>query len=502
MNENRFVGGGNPYLLDNFSPVFDEIEIDNLTVIGKLPMGLNGTYLRNGPNPRYAPSGAYHWFDGDGMIHGVSIEDGQASYCNRFIATEGFLHEGSQGRSLWSGLTGYPNIRQILFPPKGLRTKNVANTALVWHSGRLLALWEVGEPHEIQFPGLKTIGTFDSGLPIKAFTAHPKIDPISGEMLFFGMQLGPRPRLHYGVADRQGKLTHAAQITLTDNVFMHDFAITENYTIFMDLPYVFSLKSMVTKGRPFSFNAARPSRFGIMPRYGDSNQITWFEDAPCYIYHTMNAFELCNNVGTTDEIVLIASRMERGTIAMPSDGTNKSPGSFNGQPLVQIDDENLPRLYEWRFNLHTGKVRSSQLDDRPNDFPRLNDNLMGLKNRYGYTANLYSDQRKGTPHFTGVVKYDFNSGLSVSHDYGPKHYCGEAVFVANSSSSIAGRNAGTSSETEDDGWLLNYVFDSETGTSELVVVDAKTMDAEPVARVLLPQRVPYGFHGTWIPLAE
>lgn len=501
MNDKKFAASQSPYLQDNFAPVLEEMTVDNLTVIGNLPRELNGLYVRNGPNPRLPPKGSYHWFDGDGMIHGVHFEDGRASYRNRFIATAGFMHEKKQGRAVWNGLTGFPNVRQLLFPPIGLRAKNVANTSLVWHEGRLLALWEVGEPHIIDVPGLETIGHMDTGLKIKAFTAHPKVDPASGEMVFFGVQMGPRPSLHYGIADRQGQLSYSTRIPLRDSVFMHDFAITANYTVFMDLPYVFSLKSMVIKGVPFTFKQSQPSRFGIMPRFGTSKDIAWFEDDPCFVFHTLNAYEVLDDAGTVEEVVLVACRMKRGTIAaLP--GHNASSSDQVAANKIPLCTDDAGRLHEWRFNLKNGSVKSTPLDDRASDFPRFNDHLMGNKNRFGYVASVQVNSRSGAPEFTEIIKHDFKTGSNLVRQYGPNRFGGEALFVPRSSYSAFRRTDQAANEHEDDGWLLSHIFDVKSQSSELLIIDAKTLDAEPVARVLLPQRVPYGFHGTWIPADE
>ena len=387
----------------------------------------------------------------------------------------------------------------MLFPPKGLRAKNVANTSLVWHQGRLLALWEVGEPHIIDVPGLQTMGVLDAGLKVKAFTAHPKVDPVSGEMIFFGLQMGPRPCLHYGIADRQGQLSWSTRIPLSDSVFMHDFAITANYTLFMDLPYVFSLKSMISKGVPFTFHESRPSRFGIMPRFGTSNEIIWFEDDPCFVFHTLNAYEVKDETGAVEEIVLVACKMKRGTIAA-------LPGHTSGMAdkasidRIPLDTDDAARLHEWRFNLKSGTVKSTQLDDRASDFPRFNENLMGSKNRFGYVANVQVNHKSGAPEFTEIVKHDFKSGKHLIRHYGPHRFGGEALFVPRSGNSASDESV--QAADEDDGWLLSHVFDADTESSELLIIDAKTLDAEPVARISLPQRVPYGFHGTWIPASE
>lgn len=479
----------NRYLTGNFAPVAEELTVDNLKVIGEIPRELNGLYVRNGPNPQMPPKGSYHWFDGDGMVHGVRLDDGRASYRNRFVTTEGFEREREKGRAIWTGLTGFPNFRQILFPPYGMQAKNVANTALVWHEGRMLALWEVGEPHEISVPGLETIGKLDLGPTVKAFTAHPKVDQHTGEMIFFGMNIGPKPQLQYGIIDRGGQLTHSVDIPLAESVFMHDFAITQHYSIFLDLPYVFKLSEMMLRGNPFKFNENRPARFGLLPRHGQPEEIRWFEAEPCYIFHTLNAYEVLDANGQVEEVVLNASRLKRGTIAAPPGHSTRHAGHTVEVEAQQMT-ENAARLHEWRMNLKTGQLKEVQLDDRSTDFPQLNLSYTGRQNRYGYLSHVHISQQEATPRFPEIIKHDFETERDLIHNFGTGRYGGEAVFVPREKSVDT---------NEDDGWLLNYIFDEETETSELVIIDARSMDKEPVARVLLPQRVPYGFHGTWVP---
>ena len=491
----------NPYLQENFAPIVDELTIDKLTVTGKIPAELNGLYVRNGPNPQLPPKGSYHWFDGDGMIHGVQLQNGQASYRNRFIATTGYLHEKKLGRAVWSGMTGFPNLRQMLSRPKGMWAKNVANTALVWHKGRLLALWEMAEPHIINVPDLRTVGTLDTGMEVKSFTAHPKVDPANGQMIFFGMQMGPKPNLHYGVADQTGELVYTTRIPLAESVFMHDFAVTTNYTLFMDLPFVFSLKSMITRGVPLTFNASRPSRFGIMPRFGTADDIQWFEDDPCFVYHTLNAYEINNAAGQVEEVVLRGCRLKQGTIGAPARHGGRTANA-KGKQHIPLTEADAGRLHEWRFNLQTGNVTSRQLDDQGSDFPRINEHLTGCRNQFGYVSSVQMNTHNGAPEFTDIVKHDFEAGVNSRYQYGPSRFGGEATFVPRSPQSTSSAGVHTSNACEDDGWLLSYVFDVQSGESELLVIDARSMDAEPVARVLLPQRVPYGFHGTWIPSEE
>jgi carotenoid cleavage dioxygenase-like enzyme len=455
----------NPYLDGNFAPVHTEITTDTLKVIGELPPDLSGMFVRNGPNPQWTPIGQYHWFDGDGMLHGVRINNGKATYRNRYVRTRGWEIEHEAGKAIWTGLLEPPQRDN----PYG-SYKNTANTALVWHAGQFLALWEGGAPHAIKLPELETIGEYTyNGKLISPFTAHPKVDPVTGEMMFFGYSFSP-PYLQYGVVSAGGELLRTVPIDLPIPVMMHDFAITENYTIFMDLPLTFSTERM-QRGEPLMmFERDRPSRFGILPRHGDNSNIRWFESPACYIFHTLNAYE------EKDEVVLIACRMNSTTVLASEDSQGDPQG-------------NIPHLHRWHFNLSSGTVREEMLDDIPSEFPRVNENLLGRKTEYGYAGRV---AKSSMPLFDGIVKYNLYNGTSQTHEFGQGRYGGEAVFVPRVSSS-QGETKG-----EDDGWLITFVYDHASESSELVVVDAQDVTSQPVARVLIPQRVPYGFHGAWV----
>ncbi|TAF11207.1 MAG: 9-cis-epoxycarotenoid dioxygenase [Nostocales cyanobacterium] len=453
----------NPYLDGNFAPVRQEITTDSLKVIGELPPDLSGMFVRNGPNPQHQPIGQYHWFDGDGMLHGVEISNGKASYRNRYVRTRGWNIEHEAGKAVWSGLLEPPQMDNPHGPGK-----NTANTALVWHNGQLLALWEGGAPHNIKLPELATIGeyTYNNKLT-SAFTAHPKVDPVTGEMMFFGYSFAP-PYLQYSVVSAQGELLRTVPIELPMGVMMHDFAITENYTIFMDLPLTFSMERM-QRGEPMMmFESDRPSRFGIVPRHGDNSNIRWFETPSCYVFHTLNAYE------EGDEVILVASRMSSTTVLM---------GGSQTDPTADI-----PLLHQWRFNLNTGAVTEEMLDDVPAEFPRVNENLLGRKTQYGYAGKM---AKSSLPLFDGVIKYNFSNSKSQTHEFGQGRYGGEAVFAPR-----------LNATTEDDGWLITFVYDQNTETSELVVINAQDVTNEPVARVIIPQRVPNGFHGAWVTAAQ
>lgn len=451
----------NPYLENNFAPVELEITADDLQVIGEIPLDLNGMLIRNGPNPLFSYKPWYHWFDGHGMLHGVHISNGKANYRNRYIQTKGWKSEKDAGRAIWPGFLEPPQEAQDFLPPA-----NTANTAIVWHASRLLALWEGGEPYQIGVPELKTVGSHTFGGELKsAFTAHPKIDFATGEMMFFGYSWVDLPYLQYSVVSPQGKLLRTVPIDLPVGVMMHDFAITAHYTIFMNLPLTFSVER-IQQGKPaLLFEKDIPSRFGILPRHGDNSSIRWFEAPACYVAHTLNAYE------DGDEVVLIACRMPSTTML-----------GLAGLP--QDSQSDLSFLYKWRFNLKTGAVIEEPLDDIPSDFPRVNEQHLGNQTRYGYSSRMASSS---VPLFDGLIKYDFTNVNSQIHEFGQGRYGGEGVFVPR-----------PGAVDEDDGWLLTFVYDEGAKISELVVLNAKDIMAEPAARILIPQRVPYGFHGTWI----
>jgi len=455
----------NPYLAGNYAPIRTETSADDLPVIGTLPPQIAGLFVRNGPNPQFSPLGTYHWFDGDGMLHGIRIRNGRASYRNRYVRTRGFQRERQAGEALWWGL-----LEPAEDNPDGT-VKNTANTALVWHGGRLLALWEGGAPHAVRAPELETLGPFDFGGKLQSpVTAHPKVDPVTGEMPFYGYSLTQPPYLRYSLADASGELLWSEPIDLPVGVMMHDFAITEHYTLFMDLPLTYRSERAERGESPLAFEPDRPARFGILPRHGDRHSIRWFEAPSCFVFHTLNAYE------EGDEVVLVACRM-RSTQVLELSDASADP------------EADAPRLHRWRFNLSTGAVREERLAQALSEFPALNDRWLGRPTRYGYTARMVSGTR--TPLFDGLLKHDLAGGGTQVHAFGEGRYGGDPSFVPHPDETA-----------EDAGWLLDLVHNTNTERSELIVVDAQAFEAEPVARVLLPQRVPYGFHSTWVTEAQ
>lgn len=454
----------NLWLQGNFAPVDDELTTGTLPVTGEIPAALNGEYLRNGFNPAVPTLPSYHWFDGDGMIHEVHLEGGTATYRNRWVQTKGLQAELRAGRPLFGGMARFVLPDDDLMAEVGM-FKNPANTNIVRHADRLLALWEGGLPTAVQ-PDLATVGEYDfDGRLDGAMTAHPKIDPVTGEMCFFGVSPFA-PFLRYYLADATGALVRSEAIELPAPVMMHDFVVTAGHVVFFDLPAAFNLDAMMAGGPIIRWAPENGARIGVMPRNGGNDDITWFEVEPFFVYHFLNGWD------DGDDVVVDGCRADNLVIGFGDDDP---------------DAPALPALHRWRLDLHSGRVTSEPLDDRSGDFPRINDAMAGLANRYGYVSHAGSWGPTGA-RFDGVVKHDLAHATSTVHRYGPDQLCGEAVFAADPD--------GTA---EDDGWLLNFVFDPGTESTDLVVLDARDLSADPVARVHLPRRVPFGPHGNWLP---
>lgn len=458
----------NPYLTGNFAPVYDEITADDLDVIGELPRDLRGMFVRNGSNPRFAPLGRYHWFDGDGMVHGVTFENGRAAYRNRYVRTRAYDDETRAGRALWRGMTDIPDMSS----PRG-PLKDTANTDLVFHNGKLIALWWLGgEPYALSVPSLDPCGIENFGGRVRTISAHPKVDLATGELLFFDYKPFP-PYLTYGVVSRDGALTHHTVIDLPGPRMQHDLAFTARFTIFMDMSMVWD-EALLKKGRTRAvFDREKPTRFGILPRHAPGAEVRWFEASPCFMYHTVNAWE------EGDKVVLVGCKIEN-----PLAGDPKNPARDRVIPAIGFLRLE-PLLYRWTFDLRDGSVREETLDDTLAEFPKMDVRAMGRRSRYVYSPRFAPTELML---FDGFLKYDTDRQTSVAHDHPAGWYGGELAFAPR-------ENA----RSEDDGYLVTFVVEEGTGQSELHVFDAQSPERAPVARVKIPQRVPTGYHTWWIP---
>jgi len=450
----------NPFLSNNFAPIREETRAAELSIVGELPADLDGTFYRIGPNPQFAPVGPYHWFDGDGMIHAVRIANGSASYRNRWVRTRGFEIERAEGEAIWPGILGVPRFDR----PHGMMSKNVANTALEWIGGKLLALWEGGSPHIIDPASLETLGeeTFN-GQWTQSFTAHPKTDPETGETFALSYGFTP-PFLTYGVISPEGEVVKTQAIDLPMPVLMHDLAITKTHAVFLDMPLTVD-GSRFEKGEPpMFFDDSRPSRFGVMPREG--GEVQWFEVPSCMIYHVTNAYD--EEAGNA--VVLYAHRKNATSM------------------LISDNELDTDRAYltRWRFDLDSGEVSETRIDAVASEFPQVDPRFVGRKTRYAFAA-VDDTNFVPEPLFGALVKYDLETGDRQEYDLGEGRFGGEIGFAPKPGSTAEG-----------DGWLLTYVHDTIADRSELVVLSASDLTAGPIARVMLPQRVPYGFHAAWL----
>ncbi len=458
---------GNPYLAGLYAPVAEERTDDGLEVIGELPPDLDGVYLRNGPNPQFAPNGRYHWFDGDGMVHAVRFHDGRASYRNRWVRTAGFLREHSIGEPLWTGVI---EPRRENPRDEHLRLKDTANTDLVWFRDRVLALWYLsGEAYALDAVSLDSLGPDDFGatLPCR-MSAHAKVDERTGELLFFDYGPVP-PYMRYGVIGPSGALSHLVDIDLPGPRLPHDMAATEHYSILMDLPLVADVAAARQGRHKIVFDPLLPARFGVIPRHGSGDEIRWFEAEPCYVYHSINAWE------DGDEVVLDLCRVNKPAPRRDAVGPLAKMLSY-----LRLD----AHLYRYRFNIRTGTVTEGALDDDNTEFPTMNVAMLGRPTRFAYAMRISPEP---TLLFDGIVKYDTASGAEDRHWFGPGRWGSEAPFAAR-------RGA----VDEDDGYVVSFVHDQNEDRSEVVVLNARDLAAGPVARVLLPARVPLGFHAAWV----
>ncbi len=450
-----------PFLQGNYAPWPMEGEIHDLVVKGAIPPELNGTLYRNGPNPQFAPRGRYHWFDGDGMIHALTLSEGRAHYRNRWVRTERFTLERQHGEALFAGLSDLSNTderAQGVFP-------NAANTNIIFHAGRLFALWEGGPPYELDPSTLDTIGLYDfNGKLQSAMTAHPKVDPETGELLFFGYGPFP-PYVRYAVASADGAMTRSEEIHVPVPTMMHDFIVTQEHVIFLCFPATLRPENL-TSGSPIRWEPELGTRIGVMPRDGGSTDIVWFETGPCFVFHAMNAYTQGNTV--------IADVCQ-----------------FRSPPLFHIDEENqqtnIPVLTRWSLDLASHSITMEQRDDQFSEFPRLDERYAGLPYRRGYAAGQGGASPLSDGPFNTVVQYDHASGQSHIHAFSPNNYSSEPIFVPRSAQSAEG-----------EGFLLVDVYRKEENRSDVVILDAENLANEPLATVQLPHRVPYGFHGNWV----
>ncbi|CCG82935.1 Putative uncharacterized protein [Taphrina deformans PYCC 5710] len=551
-----------PYLSGNYWPQRNELHLSPCEVIGSIPQSLaGGQFVRNGPNSSIPPEDGqnYHMFDGDGMIHGVYFksipgkDELESLYINRFVHTDVYLASQYWGTSLLPSIASLidplTNTVQVLKSIlrsgaiaflSGSARLSTANTALVYHDNRLLATCESGPPMHIGLPELETVDwhTFTdertgvSLAPIPGsskewITGHPKVDPVSGELLMFGYDIFQlfNPHIRFSVIDADGSHKNFQQpVYLKSKTpkMMHDFAITQTRAVILDLPLTMSPFNIVGGGKPMlHFDISLTSKFGVLPRTYDAkrdrDQVVWFESDSCMIFHTVNAWDDHDSAGNVVGVNLVACRFKGAKLVFAA-GAIQMPSA-----------ENLPsdvvHLYYYRFDLNSGKISHEYpLSDYPIEYPSINTRHLSLPNRYAYGASMREgsfDTALSGAKVDVLVKCDIQALIrspptnvtqssSVTPPSGahvktillpPGLYASEATFVPNTSETATGK--------EDDGYILVHIFDESTRDpvtkdalddkgSEVWIISAESFSLPPICKVRLPQRVPYGLHGLWV----
>lgn len=440
----------NPFLEGIHAPLTQEFTINDLPVTGAIPPELHGRYVRIGPNPFNPDPRGHHWFVGDGMVHGVKLASGKAEwYRNRWIRSRAVEAAGGPPAALG--------------PRHG--TFDTVNTNVLEIAGLTMALVEAGGTPVMFDDGLEQqvysdfYGTLEG-----AFSAHPHLDPITGEQHAITYQSDRPNAVHHVVVSPEGKVVRELAIPVEHGPSIHDCAITQRYALVFDLPVTLSMKSLIAGERfPYHWNAQHKARVGLLPRNGTADEIVWCEVDPCYVFHVSNAYDRADGAVVVD--VVAYETMFDGTMHGPA-------GKCLG-------------LERWVLDPVSGRTERRTLHSAAQEFPRPDERLFGREYRYCWSVGI-SDN----PEFMAAAplfRHDLATGEATAHDFGPGRIPGEFVFVPSAGDAPEG-----------DGWLMGYVIDPASETSELVILDAANMAAEPIARVHIPHRIPPGFHGNWI----
>lgn len=441
-----------PLLTGLHRPMTEELTLTDLVVDGIIPAELDGRYVRIGPNPVDADPRSYHFFTGDGMLHGIRIADGRAHwYRNRWIRSKAVAKA--------RGVAAAPGPRHIF---------DTVNTSILGHANGAYALVEAGST-PVRFDETLEGQRFDDfgGTLPGSFTAHPRRDPATGELHAICYEATDPKRVRYNIIDTVGRVRRTVVIPVAHGPLIHDCAITDRFVIVLDLPLTLSLRTVVSgHGFPYRWNASHPARLGLLPRDGDAEDMIWIALDPCFVFHTANAYDLPDGRVILD--VIAYDRM----FSDENDGPDSNPRGFE----------------RWTIDPLARTVTRQMIDATPQELPRIDERRTGRPYRYAYAMGLPDEIGETLVGEAPLFKHDLEAGTRQAHIFGKGRVAGEFMFVA--------RGEGTA---EDDGWLIGLVIDAGGHSTALEIIDARAIDAPPVAVVRLPHRVPPGIHGTWLP---
>jgi carotenoid cleavage dioxygenase len=449
-----------PYLNGAFAPTQSELDFTTVEVVaGSLPHDLAGTYFRNGPNPRFPPLGSYTYpLDGDGMIHALRFESGRASYANRYVRTPSIAAEERAGRALWGGVMTPLMPKPDEAPEMQGQYKDLPDINIVRHARRMLALAEGARPFEMT-PELATVGPYYfAGKLQQGICAHPKIDALTGEMIAFRYAF-EKPFLTWSVVDRDGNVTRADQpIDIDASYMIHDCAITRSYLVLFVCPAPFDFTSPdVLRWAP-----ELGTRIALVPR--DGSAVTWIETDAFWVWHFANAFEEVDANGATTVVV------DYPVWSALAIGASSATG----------------HLARARIDPAQRRIAIETIDERMAEFPRIDDRRIGTPHRYFYCAGKNEEIGRGA--FNRIRRFDTRSGRCV--EFAPAEgRIGEPVFAAS-----------TNDPDEAAGYMVTYLYNDET--TDAVVLRAGDMGGDPACVLRMPQRVPMGLHGCWVPSAS
>jgi carotenoid cleavage dioxygenase-like enzyme len=459
-----------PELSGRFEPVQAEIAAEDLPFEGALPRDLVGAYFRNGPNPRFTPLGSYTYpLEGDGMLHGLWLEGGCARYANSWVRTRGMAAEERAGRALYGGLLTPAFVDMELLgpdPDPGWPFRLDPFVNVVRHAGRYLALEEGTPPYEIT-PELGTVGLYDFGGALPGMCAHPKIDPVTGEMVLFRYDV-EEPFLTWTVVGADGTVTRPpTPVAGADGAFMiHDFAITEHHLVLVVGPAVLDVDAMLSGGDALQWRPEMGTRIAVIPRNGSAGP-RWIETDAFWVWHFANAYETGN--GADLRIIVDFPRW-----SSPGFVTNGAEPIRGSMVRATLDPER-------------GRIDLALVEERATEFPRIDDRLTGRRHRYLTVVGNSGRADLARGEHDELVRFDMTTGQSqtVSCDA----VIGEVVFAPRPDAT-----------DELDGYYL--AFASSLGadrSARLSVWDAADFPKPPIAEIAIPQRVPNGLHGNWFP---